>query len=311
MADGSLELVLRDEVGFLQDCKMQRDLRGHSRAACYVLEKMGQQYFMKVYSGDRKEDLWRVEATYAQLNVNTAKIIKTEYLEQLHKTFCIYEYIDGKTLNELLGACDITEAENLGYLVGKETSKFVQLEGDADKFQSEFEAELKPLWANAYRIKREYNMSHEQKLPVINLPRLEKSAQQLKEFIYATKPTFVHSDINLNNIIIHDGEPYFIDTDGGKIKFRALDFRGNCWWGWSGSNVEKERAIYRGIYRGMFNDAIPDSFHQELAFTMIYEFIMRLWRYRGIDEQTHYSFLRWHENLKRTNYFEKYKFPWF
>jgi len=37
--------------------------------------------------------------------------------------------------------------------------------------------------------------------------------------------------------------PYFIDIDGGKIKSRALDFRGNCWYGWTGDNLEKDRAV--------------------------------------------------------------------
>lgn len=305
---------LQKQVSLLSDAIITQDTRGHSKALCLVVQPQASArpaYFTKIYPEDRQAQLLKIESTYRQLKIPTAKIIDITYLPSINETVCSHQYLAGPTLKEILPISTVEEYENLGYQVGAELSKFAQVQGDPQKFQQDFDAELAQLWDNVYQKKREYNQTHIQKLPIVNLHRLEKSFNYLKTFVYATTPVFVHSDINLNNIIIHRGKPYFIDTDGGGIKFRALDFRGNCWWGWTGNNVEKERAVYRGIYRGLFTDQIPKSFHQELAFTMIYEFILRVYKYRNDPEQIHYSFLRWHDILTLTRYFENYTFDWF
>lgn len=302
---------LRQKVDFLRAYSVERDLRGHSRALCYIASSESTKYFIKVYRDNRVDELKYIELIYDLININTAKIIQTDFLPKINATYCIYEFIDGATLNELLPTLSELELEQKGYQVGQEVRKFFVIKGEPKKFQQAFDQELKDLMKLNRAKKVEYNKSHSELLPEIDLDRLEKSIYYLKTFIYATNPVFVHSDINLNNIIFHQDQPYFIDTEGGKIKFRALNFRGNCWWAWSGDNIDKERAVYRGIYRGVFQDKIPDNFHKELAFTMMYEFLLRNKRYENDPEQIHYSFLRWHDNLEQTNYFEDYHFEWF
>lgn len=299
------------KINLLQNCNIVRDLRGHSRALCYIAKSSTDKYFIKVYSGDRTSELFYIESIYDLLQIHTAHIIQANYLVELDATYCVYEFIEGPTLNELLPQLSIDELEQKGHQVGCKLNKFSSIKGDVQKFQCAFDQELSELLSLNRAKQLEYNNSHAEKLPAIDLDRLEKSLEVLKPAIYASDPVFIHSDINLNNIITHQAQPYFIDTEGGKIKFRALDFRGNCWWGWTGENVDKERAIYRGIYRGLFHDQIPDIFHQELSFTMIYEFLLRNQRYKDDPEQIHYSFLRWHDNLEQTNYFENYHFEWF
>lgn len=304
------------QVPFFQNAKLSQDTRGHSGVLCLVVERSElqsptQKFFAKVYPGDNRAHLLAVEQIYQQLNIPTAKIVNLQYLPATNETICSYEYIKGPTLKEILPQCTVAEYEALGYQVGAELRKFSAITGDPQKFQTEFDVELKQLWQNIFQQKSEYNLTQTDKLPVINLHRLRKNFEQLKTYVYATTPVFVHNDINLSNIIIYQGRPYFIDTDGGAIKFRALDFRGNCWWGWTGNQVTKERAVYRGIYRGLFQDQIPASFHHELAFTMIYEFILRVYKYRNDPEQIHYSFLRWYDILTLTHYFENYHFSWF
>lgn len=302
---------LQTKIRLLRDSIIEQDFRGHSRVPCFVVTKSKEKYFVKLYPSDRVQNLKDIEATYAKLKIPTANIVSVQYLPELDRTFCAYKYITGPTFNELLSQKPLKFIEDLGHRIGEELRKFSQVQGDPAEFQQSLERELADLMQNVRHQKELYNSKNSEKLPEIDLDRLERSLNYLKRAIYATTPTFVHSDINLNNVIIHEDKPYIIDTDGGKIKFRALDFRGNCWWGWTGDNVERERAAYRGIYRGLFRDQIPDSFHQELAFTMIYEFILRVQKYVGDNEQIHYSFLRWHENLEKTNYFEGYRFSWF
>ena len=106
---------------------------------------------------------------------------------------------------------------------------------------------------------------------------------------------------------------YFIDTSNGKSSFRSLDFRGNCWFGWDGDNKINEQAMYRGIYKGLFKGEIPEQFNKELAFTIIYEFFLKINDgYRKKDmEKIKYNFHKFGDIFDRTNYFENYKFEWF
>lgn len=313
----SLEAYLRQEIAFLHDCQIRRDTRGHSRIPCFVIEKPADvpgshtQFFMKLYPTDRTHDLRQIESIYRQTQVPTAKIVQLGYLPDTEQTYCIYEFITGQTLRELLKILPADQLESIGYRTGQELGKFRQIISQDQTSRNLIYQSLAQLLQIAHAQKRHYNQSHHRKLPRVNLQRLERSLQQLQTVTDHIELSFTHGDINLYNIILHHNQPYFIDTDGGSISLRSLDFRGNCWWGWTGNNTEREQAIYRGIYRGYFTDEIPVEFHQELGFAIIYEFLLRLQRYKNIDEQTYYSFLRWHDIFEQTKYFENYHFDWF
>lgn len=314
MNDQELEAQLRQEISLLRGYELQRDLRGHSRVPCFILQnkQTADRFFMKLYDGKRADELMLIQQVYEQAKVPTAQIIKTINLTQSQQTCCIYEFITGPTLRELLRERSADQLRQIGYQVGTNLRNLAQAKFMSGKFQpAAFAENLKALLHNAHLQKRNYNTRYHQKLPRINLHRLERSLANLKTTVDTVLPTFSHGDINLYNIILHGDIPYLIDTDGGGLSWRALDFRGNCWWGWTGNNTESEHAVYRGIYQGYFLNHIPSSFHQELSFAIIYEFLSRLQRYAGNDEQTYYSFLRWHDILELTNYFENYHFDWF
>lgn len=238
-----------------------------------------------------------------------------KYLPEIDKTFCIYEYIEGETLAELLPKLSAAEIEQLGQKVGNELKKFLSTAVRSEDFSKELETELANLLENLYLQKEIYESQNTKPLPPIDLARMKRSLQKLQSSMELVIPNFTHTDINLTNIIMRDNEPVIIDTDGSKVWLRAVDFRGNVWWCWnrelSAEDIQKEQAAYRGIYRALFNENIPDSFHQELSFTMMYEFLVRLRKYAGDVEQIYYSFLRWQDNFEQTNYFEDYRFEWF
>lgn len=314
MKESPIEAELRREIQFLQDYDMQRDLRGHSRVPCFILQNQetATKYFMKLYDGQRAEELALIQQIYERAEVPTARTIKVLDLATSNQTCCIYEFITGPTLRELLRKQPADSLQQIGYQVGVDLKKLAHTQLARDQFsKTVFDENLEALLQNAHLQKRNYNVKNHQKLPRINLRRLERSITALKAVVDEIPPTFTHGDINLYNIILHDDTPYLIDTDGGGLSWRALDFRGNCWWGWTGNNTESEHAVYRGIYQGYFMNHIPASFHQELGFAIIYEFLLRLKRYENIDQQTYYSFLRWHDILELTNYFENYHFDWF
>ena len=203
------------------------------------------------------------------------------YIEEKQKTYVVYEYIEGNTLKELIRIKDDKELENLGIKVGKKIKDFekINIEVSKEVIIKKFNEEIKSLINTAVELKEFYKNNTNHSLPEVDLKRLSKNFLNLKEYIDKESPVFIYNDINFNNVIIRKEEPVFVDIDGGNVKFRALDFRGNCWWGWTGENIEKERAIYRGIYKGIFGELIPLQFHKQLSFTMIYEFYLRLSKY--------------------------------
>lgn len=198
------------------------------------------------------------------------------------------------------------DLEKMGYMVGSYLRKFNDVIADSKSIINNLEQELNEMKEIAFTKQKEF-----ESLNFIDLNRLFKSLDKVKEYVYSTKPKFIHGGLTFNNVIIKDRLPYFIDTDGGKYSFRTIDFRGNWWWTWSGENILKEQALYRGIYKGLFDNSIPKEFHQELAFTMIYTFLYRLRKYQGSPNEVKFTFSKFKTMFDNTSYFENYTFSWF
>lgn len=301
------------KISFLQESdSVEQDFRGHSNALRYICTKKGKKYFIKLYEGNRLEDIESVDKIYQELSIPTAKIIEKTYLKNSNKTCVIYEYIEGRTLKELTKELEIKEIEKIGYKVGSYLSKFKKITGDKEKLIKECEMRFNELINKLYKMKNYYEEQENKKLPPICLEKVCKIFEQYKTYIYSTEPCFIHKDVNFNNIIVKDDETYFIDNDGGRVSFRAFDFRGVCWWTWEGEKVKEEQAMYGGIYKGLFHGNIPNNFHKELAFTIIYEFLLKIEEvYKTHDmERMEYVFYKFLFIFEKTDYFEDYKFEW-
>ncbi len=299
------EDILIDSVPFFKECtSIIQDLRGHSKALRYICEKEDKTYFTKIYMHNRIDDLDYIESIYNKLGISTAKVIQKDYLEIYDKTYVIYEYIDGKTLKELTKELNSEELEIIGKRVGNHLSKFKNIIGNKEELIKKCNKEFEILIKKLYTVK---------KYESIDIGRVMNNFNYLKEYLYKTSPSFIHKDINLNNIIVCNDEPYFIDIDGGKISFRALDFRGICWWTWDGDNKLNEQAIYRGIFKGLFDNNIPEDFHKEIAFTIYYEFLLKVKEAINNNDNDRMDFIfdKFGKIFDRTNYFEDYKFDWF
>ncbi len=209
---------------FKNSDEIQEDFKGHYSATRFVVTKEENKYFIKIYVGNRVDDLHNINKIYEDLKIPTAQIFACEYSKECNRTLCAYEFIGGSTLYELTKTKGTKELEKIGKMVGAQIKKFQNVIDLKENIKKTFDMELDDLMKNVLKIKNTF----EQKLPEIDLERLFKSFIYLKQYIFLNKPTFIHNDINFNNVIVNDGLPCFIDTDGGKIKFRALDFRGNC-----------------------------------------------------------------------------------
>lgn len=310
---GTMEDLLLNQIEFFKSCSsIEQDFRGHSSALRYICEKDNQKYFIKIYESNRLNDIKIIDNIYNELKIPTAKIFEINYLEKFDKTFVVYEFIEGKTLLEFTKEKSLKDIEEVGMRVGKHLSKFKSLECDKDKIIDLFEKEIKKLIENLYSMIRYYEKNGKHALRFIDVDRLFSNFNQYKECVYNTKPVFIHRDINLKNILVKNDEVYFIDTDGGKFSFSVLDFRGICWWTWDGENKINEQAMYRGIFKGLLGNLIPDVFHQELAFTIIYEFLLKIEEVnKNKDlERMEFLFSKFGDIFSKTNYFENYKFDW-
>lgn len=305
---------LTSKINFFRNCKtIKQDFSGYSSALRYICEKDNKKYFVKIYNGNNLEQIKNIDSIYADLNIPTAKIIQAEYLSDLSKTFVVYEYIDGKELIDLTRELSIKEIEKIGFQVGENLSKFKKIKCNKQGIINSYEKEFNELIDILYVSKDFFEKQENRKLYYINLDRLHNDFLEYKKYIYNNEPSFIHGDINLHNVIVKDGKTYFIDTSNGKKSFRALDFRGNCWFGWDGENKINEQAMYRGIYKGLFNGKIPEQFNKELAFTIIYEFLLKINDgYKKNDMgKIEYNFHKFGDIFDKTNYFENYKFEWF
>lgn len=305
---------ITSKIDFFKKCKtIKQDFSGHSSALRYVCEDDNGKYFVKIYEGNDLSRIKDVESVYEKLNIPRAKILETEYLTNVFKTFVVYEFIEGDELLDLTMKLNLEEIEKLGYKVGGNLHKFSAIKCNEFAVVNSYEKEFKELFDILYISKDLYESKESKKLYYIDLDRLHKSFLECKKYLYRSGASYIHGDINLHNVLVKDGVPYFIDTSTGKESFRALDFRGNCWFGWDGDNKINEQAMYRGIYKGLFGGKIPEEFHKELACTMIYEFLLKIRTgYEKNDMgKIEYSFQKFGDIFDRTNYFENYKFEWF
>lgn len=301
----SNEEILLDSIDFFKNCtSITKDLRGHSTALRYICKTNDKTYFVKIYKNNRIHDLKYIRETYVDLKVPTAQLFAMGYLKVYDKTYAIYEYIEGQTLLESTKELDLEEIEIIGKKVGTYISKFKAISVNKEDLIKKCDDEFELLIKEFNSVKNNRN---------IDADRIVKNFNELKDYVYMTTPSFIHKDINLNNIIVNDNEPYFIDTDGGKVSFRALDFRGICWYTWDGDNKIKEQAMYRGIFKGLFNDNIPDNFHKEIAFTIYYEFFLKVKEAINNNDKERLGFIfeKFGNIFDRTNYFENYRFDWF
>lgn len=300
------------KFNFLKKCKtIKQEFSGHSNALRYVCENDNNKYFVKIYDGNNLEQIKNIDSIYKRLNIPTAKVIQASYFSDVSKTFVVYEYIEGKELIELTNELTLDQIEKIGFEVGKNLSKFKVIKCDKQKLINLYEKEFESL-IDALYLSKDF-LDKSQKLCHMNLDRLCNSFLECKKYIYKNEPTFIHGDINLHNVIFQNGKTYFIDTSNGKNSFRSLDFRGNCWFGWDGDNILNEQAMYRGIYKGLFKGKIPNQFNKELAFTIMYEFLLKIndGYMKNDIGKLEYIFCKFGDIFDKTNYFENYKFEWF
>lgn len=308
----SNNLDILKKIEFLNNMEhIEQDFRGHSTALRFICNRGKDKFFLKLYLNNIVDSIEKISRIYSELQIKTANVLELEYIKDINRTCVLYEYIDGNTLKELTKVLEVKELEEIGKKAGKEISKFKRITSDDNSYVNELDKEIEILIIEARNQRDFYENITKSKETMIDLERAIRSLKNLKQYIYKQKPTFIHSDINLNNVIVKEGQPYLIDTDAGKIKFSALDFRGNCWCCWEGNNIERERAIYRGIYKGIFDNNIPAEFHKELAFTMLYEFLLRLTRFPKNIDEIEYTFKRFKIIFNETSYFENYTFNWF
>ena len=309
-----MEDYLLSKVKFFRNCtSIKQELSGYSSALRYICELDDDKYFVKIYSKNNLKQIKQIDLIYKKLNIPTPLIIYAKYLNDLKKTLVIYEYIDGKEIYDLTKELSVKEIEKIGFKVGKNLAKFKKIKCNKQELINSYDKEFNKLADNLYIIKDFYEKNENKKLYSIDLDKLYNTFLEHKKYVYNSEPSFIHGDINLHNVIVKNKKPYFIDTSNGKNGFRSLDFRGNCWFGWDGDNKFNEQAMFRGIYKGLFNGKIPDEFHKELAFTIIYEFFLKINEgYKKKDMgKIEYNFYKFGKMFDMTNYFENYKFKWF
>lgn len=279
---------------------------GKSKTEKYTFFVDNKKYFLKVFNGNTEDKLNEIYEIYTKYNIPTPKLVYLKYFSEIDKTCLVNEYIKGKTLLEVMEEESVVDLENLAFRIGKTLQQFPLSASCKTDIIITMNNELEELKKNAINLQNQVN-----DLAIIDLRRIFDSLEINKKYVYSSDSYFIHGDITFNNILISNDNFYLIDIESGRESFRILNFKGNWWWTWNGTNILKEQAIYRGIYKGLFDAEIPKKFHKELGFTMIYTFLSRLNKYRENTGEVQYTFSKFKEMFDNTNYFENYYFSWF
>lgn len=205
LSDEEQEII--KHVSFFDLCSsVVQDLSGHSSALRFICQKDNQKYFVKIYKNNRIDDIKYIDKIYASLQIPTAKVIELVYLKQFDRTLVVYEFIEGKTLLELTKYTSLRDLEDIGRWVGKYLSKFKTLKCNEEEIKYLFEKELETLIENLYYMKKYYDKNGTHELFYIDLEKMCNNFNEYKKYIYATKVSFIHKDINLNNILVKNDD---------------------------------------------------------------------------------------------------------
>ena len=180
----------------MSDYKIQSILNGHSGCKIYLMEDENKQYFVRKFSKDiNYNDRLRMQCekqkNFHHLMIHTPKVIHSNFNDEGLLYFDM-EYIHGITLAEYIKRIEVSEIREIVDILTSQIENFnyKNTKNDSDVFINKIEDLYEkiddPMMCRGLNILSNYNWN--------NFPH-----------------TFCHGDLTLENIIICQGNFYFID----------------------------------------------------------------------------------------------------
>ena len=97
---------------------------GKSKTTKFICKYKEEKYFVKIIDGNIEKRLIKIYKIYSDNNILTPKMIYLKYFEDIDKTCVITEYIDGKSLLDIINNKSCDELEKIGISVGNNLRNF-------------------------------------------------------------------------------------------------------------------------------------------------------------------------------------------
>lgn len=273
---------------------------GHSGAENYEITAGSQHYMLKIFPTNfakgRVEAIPHICQLYHSLGIDSLKCVKLGHLSSTDQYYCIYNYIDGRNMEEV-GESDYDEAGNyrLGCAVGQwlQTLKAASLPPDA-KISRADTAELTDKVSALYDeiiAEKPLRQLFYDLLGEDALTELYTEFRAAEKVLAKTLPKLIHGDVKRSNLMQdRSGKLYLIDIESTKYGHDMFNFRHQMTW-LLRPDRPKRLQFLRGVLDGLYNGARPTDFNQQILYIYAFNLFEHAYHIRN-DRSTLEEYLR-------------------
>lgn len=240
----------KKRIPFLEKTdQLEKICSGFSGAIIYQIIRNDKQYFLKIMKNRPNATLRikEIRKAYQECNIDTANLIDCGVMEQEDLYYCIYDWIEGTPLSELIKENKVDYFYAIGKEIGEKLKAFekykkpTQYIEKAGSLKKRIDDWFKVIDQIPQKEMKKYFTSEQINTIKSKMLVYQKSFDQQEQCL-------VHTDIKLGNILVKEKQIYLIDIEDMCYDYEICnlirwpinvfmnDIRGNC-----------EKAFQKGI----------------------------------------------------------------
>lgn len=213
---------------------------------------------------------------YQQASIRSLEYLGYGYYAT--RPFYLYRYIAGENLKTLSNTSyTVRETYQAGVQAGRTLQHLQNL--PPQDFPTIPREDLDALVLHGQQLYRQllhdqmvYRLLQKHQLPPL-LSSLMPIFAHAATIFADLSPALIHGDIKRSNIIIDPaGHQHFIDIGAMKVSYAVFNFRYQIIWDLLPENRQR-RAFTRGFFDGFFDQQYPKTFHQQIIFISVLNFL--------------------------------------
>lgn len=244
----------------------------NSGAMVWKVNDNGRDYLLKVITNGNfsLNNFIEITKMYKVNNVNSINLVSYGIFQ--NECYIIYDFINGKPLNNLYNIVSANSFLDFGINVG--TEYFLINKSCFDKIPVRnydiaiLTDELTSQFLDVYNNKLNYL---QEIFSLKNIDILVKKMKFLMRTFINEKKVIIHSDMHPKNIILsEDKELFIIDIDATSYDYFAMNFRYSLM---AAFKNDENKNFFKGFIRGFYHGNIPVIFYQQLLYVLILNFM--------------------------------------
>lgn len=260
---------IRRNIKWIQEKDIIREVKGgYSEALTYKIIKQDKMYFLKILKNQKNaiEKVKEILEIYKQANVDTVRLVSCGVIEKLDCYYCVYDWIDGISLDCLALEKSVDYFYKIGQKVGEKLKSLKQLH-----YETKYILKEEPLTA---RVKEMITLLESVPDEVVyryfSKEEVEDIKQKMLDYIKyfdEQDKCFIHTDIKLGNIMLADEKIYIIDIESMEFDYDVFNII--CWS--IGSFQEGKRGeCIQAFQQGIFDTLISNRHNLEKQLLFMY-----------------------------------------